>query len=348
LALKILFLADTHLGLDLTFRPRVERRRRGPDFFANLERALAPALAGRVDCLVHGGDLLYRSRVPARLAEMAFEPLLRVARAGVPVFLVPGNHERSKIPYGLLAGHPLIHIFDRPRTFVLERRGFRLALAGFPYQREIRSGFGSLLEMTGWREPPAEARLLCCHHCFEGARVGPADYTFRSGEEVIKAADLPPGLAALLSGHIHRHQVLTNDLRGRPLKAPVLYPGSIERTSFAEKDEPKGCLTVRLGTRGAVRGRLLGWSFRELPARPMIQVDLEGGRLKGLDPQAWLQERLAGLDPEGVVRLRVRGEVPWEWRRALGAPSLRRLAPETMNLEAVFPDLRPAKSLRLV
>jgi len=35
---RVLFLADTHLGFDMSFRPRVERRRRGPEFFANFER----------------------------------------------------------------------------------------------------------------------------------------------------------------------------------------------------------------------------------------------------------------------------------------------------------------------
>jgi DNA repair exonuclease SbcCD nuclease subunit len=32
--IKVLLLADTHLGFDLPSRPRSERRRRGPDFFA--------------------------------------------------------------------------------------------------------------------------------------------------------------------------------------------------------------------------------------------------------------------------------------------------------------------------
>jgi len=72
---RVLLLADTHLGFDLAFRPRIERRRRGPEFFANFQRALQTALDGRVNCVVHGGDLLFRSRVPARLVGMAFEPL---------------------------------------------------------------------------------------------------------------------------------------------------------------------------------------------------------------------------------------------------------------------------------
>ena len=65
--MRVLFVSDTHLGFDLPARPRVDRRRRGPDFFACFERALEPALRGEADVVVHGGDLLYRSRVP-RLA----------------------------------------------------------------------------------------------------------------------------------------------------------------------------------------------------------------------------------------------------------------------------------------
>ena len=148
---RILFLADTHLGFDLPFRPRIRRSRRGPDFFANFNRALQLARKGAVDCVVHGGDLLYRSRVPARLVEMAFEPLIRVAEGGTPVYLVPGNHERSEIPYRLLAAHKRIHIFDKAQTYLLTTGKLRLALAGFPYVRDnIRVRFREVLKQTGW------------------------------------------------------------------------------------------------------------------------------------------------------------------------------------------------------
>jgi exonuclease SbcD len=102
--IRVLLLADTHLGFDFPLRPRVKRRRRGPDFFANTREALGPARRGEIDLVVHGGDLLYRSKVPAELVRMALEPLLEVADRGVPVVLVPGNHERSAIPYPRLGG----------------------------------------------------------------------------------------------------------------------------------------------------------------------------------------------------------------------------------------------------
>ena len=87
---RVLFLADSHLGLDLPVRPpRVKRRRRGDDFLANYAAALEPARQGEVDLVVHGGDVFDRSHVPASLAYQALEPLRRLADEGMPVFVVP-------------------------------------------------------------------------------------------------------------------------------------------------------------------------------------------------------------------------------------------------------------------
>jgi DNA repair exonuclease SbcCD nuclease subunit len=54
---RILLLADSHLGFDLPVRPRTTRRRRGHDFLANYAAALQPALTGEVDLVVHAGGV---------------------------------------------------------------------------------------------------------------------------------------------------------------------------------------------------------------------------------------------------------------------------------------------------
>ena len=342
---RVLLLADTHLGFDLPLRPRIERRRRGPDFFANFERALEPARRGEVDLVVHAGDLLFRSRVRRELVYRAFEPLIAVAAGGVPVVVVPGNHERSAIPYPLLAAHPGLHLLDRPRTVRLEAGGCAVAVAGFPFQRDdARTRFPGLLAATGWREasalpssgPAARAarvRLLCLHQAFEGARVGPSGYTFRRGADVLRGSDIPPGFAAVLAGHIHRRQVLTADLAGRPLAAPILYPGSIERTSAAERHEPKGYMTLRLRP-GEDGGHLDRWTFHELPTRPMIDLDIDGKGLDGSRLAERARRALGSLDPDAIVRLTVRGR-PESEETALSAASLRSLAPATMTVSLV-------------
>jgi exonuclease SbcD len=242
---RVLLLADTHLGLAGHSEP--------------FERALEPAFRGEVDLVIHGGDVFFRSEVKPGVVFDAFAPLKRIADSGVPVFVVPGNHERSAIPYPLLAAHPGVYIFDRPRTFTLNVRGTSVAIAGFPNDRDhIAERFRALVQQTQWQSAVADVRLLCMHQTVEGAQVGPVDYTFRAAPDVIPGHAIPSGFAAVLSGHIHRHQVLTHDLRGHPLASAVIYPGSTERTSSAERFEPKGYITLEIAD------HVVGYSFNEM------------------------------------------------------------------------------------
>ena len=330
-AIRILLLADTHVGFDLPVRPRVERRRRGRDFLANFERALRPALRGDVDVVVHGGDLFDRSRVPAALVDLALAPLVRVAEAGTPVYIVPGNHERSRIPPHLWTAHPNIHVFDRPRAFIHQDQHGTVVLAGFPFTRRIRDSFAGLLRQAREVATSADRCLLVMHQTVEGAQVGPGDYTFRRGPDIIPGRDIPADFDVVLSGHIHRRQMLTHDLRGRPLAAPVIYPGSVERTSFAERAEEKGYAVVTVGLAHDHRSPVQV-SFEPLPARPMVSLVLEPpasgrGALTGQ-----LASRLREMDPDSIVRVQICGPNAADALQSLSAASLRDLAPPTMNV----------------
>lgn len=334
---RILFLADTHLGFDLPTRARIQRRRRGHDFLANYATALKPALDGDVDVVIHGGDVFNRSRPPTSVAWQAFEPLTRVAEKGIPVFVVPGNHERGRIPQIRFAQHPRIHLFDRPRTFTLDVRGVRLAIAGFPSERhDVRTQFVDLVEATRWRKVDAPAKLLCIHQCVEGATVGPNDFTFTTAADVIRGRDIPAGFSGVLSGHIHRHQVLTKDLRGQPIAAPVLYPGSIERTSIAEAEEEKGFMIVDV--MGDESRTQLGWEFRPLPARPLVRRELVLETVADLALEAAIVSLIADCPHDAVLTLRIVGTLGEHGRRVLAAANLRRLAPPTMNVELKLED----------
>jgi DNA repair exonuclease SbcCD nuclease subunit len=334
--IKVLLLADTHLGFDLPAKPRVEKRRRGPDFFANTRLALEPALRNEIDLVVHGGDLLYRSKVPAWLVERALEPLLEVADAGVPVVLVPGNHERSALPYPLLASHANLHVLDRPRTQVLEIRGARVAVGGFPCERDdVRDRFTTLVAECGLLGVKADIRLLCLHQTIEGSRV--KGYAFRCGADIVRGRDIPPGLAAVLCGHIHRAQRLDNDLAGGELAAPVFYPGSVERTSLAERDEAKGSLILELEADGEQGGRVARHEFLELPARPMFAVSVDATGLAPTPFEDLIRRELGGLPDDAVVHLRIEGTLEPGADEVMRAANLRRLHPPTMNVALRVP-----------
>jgi DNA repair exonuclease SbcCD nuclease subunit len=294
-------------------------------------------MRAEVDLVVHGGDLLDRARVPDKIVQMAMAPLLRVAERGIPVFLVPGNHERHRIPLRLWTVHPNVHIFHQASTFVHTVRGVRVALAGFPSPRGIRDGFTDLVEGTGYESTPADIRLLCLHVAVEGSRVGVQNFTFRYGPDVVRGRDIPSAFAAILSGHIHRHQVLRRDLSGRSLATPVIYSGSVERTAFAEREEHKGYVLARFAPGDAGRGRLLDVQFEPLPARPMVSLDLSARWASAASLTAYLKHQLHGMDPEAVVRIRVPSSLPPDLQCALDSASLRALAPETMNVTVSYP-----------
>jgi DNA repair exonuclease SbcCD nuclease subunit len=322
---RVLLIADSHLGFDLPVRPRTSRRRRGYDFLANYAAALRPALTGEVDLVVHAGDVFDRSQVPKTLAYQAYEPLRRVADLGVPVFIVPGNHERSRLPHARFASHPGVHVFDRPRTFIARVRGRRVALSGFPYERDdVRRRFGALVEETEWRREGSVQRVLCIHHCVEGATVGPGDFTFTTAADVIRAREIPADFSVVVSGHIHRHQVLTTDLARRALDAPVLYPGSIERTSFAELDEPKGFMVVHLGR----DERDVRWEFRRLPARPMVRREVDAPEL-----EATIRNAISAAPGDAVLSVRVAGALTAAHWRVISPSRLRAFVPASMNVE---------------
>jgi DNA repair protein SbcD/Mre11 len=327
---RILLLADTHIGFDLPVRPRTPRRRRGLDFLANYAEALAPALAGAVDVVVHGGDVFDRADVTPEVAWRALEPLSRIADMGVPVLVVPGNHERSRLPHERFAAHPHVHIFDVPRTVVLRVRGSDIAFAGFPSERRVRERFAGLLERTGWREADATVRLLCMHQCAEGATVGPGNFMFRDADDVVRVSDVPREFAAVLSGHIHRHQALTRDLHGHALATPVLYPGSIERASAAEAGEPKGFMLVNVAPAAGVP---VQWEFRALATRPMVVREVSVAGLDDTAADTTLRAVIESAPADAVLRIRVRGDDSHLSARTLSAARLRALAPATMNVE---------------
>jgi exonuclease SbcD len=336
-SLRVLLVADTHIGIDLPLRPRVQRRRRGHDFLRNFHTALEPALGGEVDIVVHGGDLLDRSKVPDQVVQLAFQPLLQAARAGAQVFVVPGNHERSRIPLRLWSVHPNFHIFHQPTTFVHVLKGMRIAVSGFPCSRRVRDEFAGLLARTGYASVSADVRLLCMHLAVEGAQVGVHNYTFRHGPHVVRGRDIPGHFAAVLAGHIHRHQILTHDLRGRPLAAPVIYSGSVERTAFAERNEEKGYVLAEFTPTTSGRGELVDMLFVPLPTRTMVSLALQADAFSADALRTHLRRRLAEFEPEAVVRIELQGNPSSEAQQVLSAASLRSLAPAGMNVSVRYP-----------
>jgi exonuclease SbcD len=149
---------------------------------------------------------------------------------------------------------------------------------------------------------------------------------------VIRGVDIPENFCAVLSGHIHRCQTLRRDLQGKMLLAPVVYPGSVERTAFAEQKEEKGYLILDISDGKKPGGQLEEIEFHSLPTRPMVTLNFHLDSLDDEQMLARLETDLAALDANAVVRIRLQGEITESAWHVFGAANLRSLAPSTMNI----------------
>ncbi|MFT5460631.1 MAG: exonuclease SbcD [Myxococcota bacterium] len=264
--MRMLQLGDTHLGARRRLWNAPSGWSRADDHLAALEAALAPALHGEVDLVVHTGDLFDRSRPPARAIDGACRLFRQVARRA-PLVLLAGNHDRHGLRPSLGGGGGNLHVVDTPTR--LSVAGLVLALV--PHRRRAEEWAVAARQAVG-----CGVDLLITHQGFAGARV--PGFTFQVGRpaETVDARHLPSGVPLVLSGHLHPRQVV------RCGGTPVVYAGSTERTSFSERHQTKG--TVRW-----IDGR---WRFDDLPTRPMVVLqdaddlsDIRPGTLVGMAPE---------------------------------------------------------------
>lgn len=288
---RLLHVTDTHLGVDRFFHGAPPDWRRADDHLAALRTALAPALREEVDAVVHSGDLFDRSHAPAD-AILAAAELFTAAARRVPVYLMPGNHDRLGLGAHFSGGIPGVVVCDAPEQV----RIGPLRVALVPYIRDA----------PVWAEAARAAAiggvdLLVAHQAFDGSRV--PGFTFREGRhpDTIGRRLVPPGVHHILSGHIHHRQDL------RVGEAMVVHPGSTERTAFVERDGEKGYTLWEWGSG-------VSWAHVDLPTRPMVVVaaweDLDGVQPGNL---VLLDNRIA--DDEIAMSIADRGGLLAPWRR---------------------------------
>jgi DNA repair exonuclease SbcCD nuclease subunit len=332
--IQIFFFADSHLGFDLPRHPKIKRRRRGFDFYDNYCRILEAAVEEGADLIIHGGDFFFRSRIDRKLIFNSFQPLIRVAEKGIPIFIVPGNHERSKIPQSLFTLHPKIFIFNSPRNFYINIGSATVKVSGFPFVRNgIRSKFSRIIkELDSQDSQRFDISLLCMHQAVDGATVGPSDYIFKYGEDIINIDHIPHFYTAILSGHIHRHQVLKENLCRNPLPVNVYYPGSIERTSFAEKDEDKGFYVFEVKKSKGGDCWIFHSNFRELPARPMHIINIDCHDMSEEKIKNSMESLIKRMSRDAIVKIKIRGNPAPGLQYYLSSGFLRSVFPPTMNV----------------
>lgn len=301
--MKFVHTADTHLGFEITKRSQCHpqsRKRRADSIFENFLTVIKHAIDNEADLFIHSGDLFNKYYIPREILDRLIQPIFDLAHTGIPVLIIPGNHERSQFPFDLFHGSSKIFVFDRPKSLSLDLDGYAVGIAGFPFIRvNSKRTFLYALNETGYEDLRTDLKLLVTHQAFDGATVGPVDFTFRPvRSDTVLRRTIPLDFDYIAAGHIHRYQVLPHPLNP---SVPFVYPGSTQRMSFAEMYEEKGFVEGEL-LNGRIETR-----FLPLPAHDMEIVEVEAVGKTSHDCEADIRSQFWRLRNDLVIRFNLTG-----------------------------------------
>jgi exonuclease SbcD len=325
--MKILHFADLHLGVESYghLDPATGLSSRLGDFLSALDEVVDYALSSEIDLVLFCGDA-YKSREPSQTHQREFaKRLRRLVAAGIPVFLLVGNHDLPNA----IARATTMEIFDalkvenvtvanRPGTFLITTRNGALQVVALPWAR--RSGLLSrddcknltpeqlnqriehimtqrlVAEIQSLdRELPA---ILAAHVTLSTADPGSERGMMIGREHILLQSNVArPAFDYVALGHIHKRQVLCQE----PL---VVYPGSLGALDFSDEGEEKGFYVIELEATRTQGGRLLSYDFHQVKVRPFITIAVNAD---AENPTAVVLRALARIKTnDAIVRVQIK------------------------------------------
>jgi exonuclease SbcD len=318
--MRIVHLADLHLGVELYghYDAATGSSTRLADFGAALDIAVERAIRERADLFLFTGDA-YKTRDPSptQQRELALR-LRRLLEAGVPVFLLTGNHDMPNAVaratsldiFGALSPAGFA-VASRPGLYPVQTPSGPLYVVAIPWitrsaffardenknlpPDELQNRLLERLEQSltiaiERMEDDSVPAVLALHGTVQGAVYsGERDAMLSHDLMIPQSVICNARFSYLALGHIHKYQVLNR----QPL---AVYAGSPERIDFGEEHDQKGFVMVTLDRHGASH------EFVPLPARPFKTIDV---RCDGDDPTEEIVAAMQGRDLGGaVVRVR--------------------------------------------
>lgn len=296
--MRILHFADLHIGVENYGRidSNTGLSTRLLDTLYALDQLVEHALDQKVDLVVLAGDA-YKSRDPSQTQQRELaQRLSRLSEAGIPVFLLVGNHD---LPHAVgrataieifdTLSVPNVHVGDQIQIYTLSTASGPIQIVALPWPRrsrlltredtrgrsidDINQRVQDLLtqgiQAAAERLDPAVPAILSGHVTVSGATLG-SERTMMLGQDhvLLPSSIHLPVFDYIALGHIHKHQVL----RENPL---MVYAGSLQRVDFGEEADPKGFCVVDLDVSRTQGLRLTDFRFHQVEARNFVTVDVK-------------------------------------------------------------------------
>ena len=321
-------------ALPAYFAPGVDRSQfvgvssRLLDFLTTFDWSVDYAITHNVTLVLFSGDA-YKSRDPSQTHQREFaRRIARLSSEGIPVFLIVGNHDLPHVANRATALEIFptlavtnVTVGSTLGTHTIDTASGPLQIIALPWIRigqfmakaetrdmsleqiknSVENRLTALLNQEIAQLDPGIPAILCAHVTVAGSKLG-------SERSMMLGNDHTLGLSTVANqafdyvalGHIHKHQVLTQN-------PPVVYPGSIERIDFSEERDEKGFMLIEFDHTKPHGERDVTATFVPVDARKMLTINVATS--PGEDPTDAALEVLGKFAGEGleesIVRMRI-------------------------------------------
>ncbi|MGH9175018.1 MAG: metallophosphoesterase family protein, partial [Vicinamibacterales bacterium] len=295
--MKLLHFSDLHLGVELygSLDSRTGLSTRVADFLRVFDVIVDRAISESYDVVLFSGDA-FKNRDPSPTLQREFaRRVTRLARAGVPIVIIVGNHDLPNVLtratpveiYQVLS-IPGVHVCRQIERVDVETKSGLLQVVALPWvtrsmllameqyqamgdidlEREMTSLIAKAVRSLMTELDRNLPSVLMAHVSVQGAALGYEQSIMLGRDVTVGLDDLNSrGFDYVALGHIHKHQVLSTN-------PPAVYAGSPERIDFGEEHEAKGFVSVTIEPNDGAE-RTTRWQFVELPARDFRTVRIE-------------------------------------------------------------------------
>jgi len=283
-------LSDTHLGcvqLGLT--------QRFYDFINAFDEAISKIIDYKPDFVIHAGDLFDRAEVMPQAEAKAVAILKKLADAGIPLYIIAGNHDLGPSRYGTetrldafeMAG--LLKVLGKEHLYIEE---LDTEIVGIPYLNErLVENRKVLLSVRPKRN--AKCKILVIHQAIKGV------INFQPSDVFVDLGEIPAlGFDVVVSGHIHA------PLARNVGNTTLIIPGSTERWSLDELED-KGIWFVEAGANGHVKAQ-----FVKLNVRPVLHFEVDCTGLAPKDIAPMVKDKInEKIIPGAILRIVLTGKL---------------------------------------
>ncbi len=367
--MKILHFADLHLGVESYGRidPTTGLSSRLNDFLSALDQVVDYALENKVDLVLFCGDA-YKSREPSQTQQREFAKRInRLSTSDIPIFLLIGNHDlpnaigraTSTEIFDTLAVKN-VYVSNRPDIYNIPTNSGIIQIASLPWLRrsallskedtknlsfeqinqQLQQVLTNIIATNAQKLDPKLPSILAAHVWVSSAQVG-SERSMTIGQEhmLLLSNVANPAFDYIALGHIHRHQVLSDN-------PPVVYPGSLERLDFSEEEDNKGFYTVEIEPDKETGKRRVSFDFHQVTGRRFLTINI-GIESEDTDPTSTVLRAVAEQEDtvrDAIVRLNI--SLPSEIEGQLRDNDIRNMLKEAYYF-TVAKDIQRENRLRL-